>query len=211
MSAPDAVQGDKPLPDRCPYPRPFPEDFSECPAFQQQTFVAATTHEQPLGTHLTCAHLRVGERAHNRYYAQCALGTAAQRHAWVRRVGEERLDTMRRLSAEFERQYAGFAESVVAAKAAAIAAPDDAAAQAAFDKRLTTFDASLRQFLGDHAAEYEALGFPVASLEDLLDQVLAAWRSSPRLGSPGVDEEQLAKFAPDLRTFLGGSLAESRR
>lgn len=211
MSDPDAVQGDEALPDRCPYPRPFPADFSACAAFQPQPFVAATTHEQPLGTHLTCTHLRVGERAHNRYYAQCALGTAVQRRAWVERVGEQRLETMRRLSAEFEQRHAGFSESVIAAKAAAIAAPDDPAAQAAFDERLTTFDSSLRAFLHEHAGEYEALGFPVASLGELLEQALAAWRSSPRLGSPGIDEEQLAKFAPDLRTFLGGSLAESRR
>lgn len=211
MSDADAVQGDEALPDRCPYPRPFPEDFSACPAFQPQQFVAATTHEQPLGTHLTCTHLRVGEHAHNRYYAQCALGTPAGRRAWVQRVGEERLEAMRRLSAEFERRYAGVSESVIAAKAAAIAAPDDPAAQAAFDQRLSALDHSLREFLGQHAEEYEALGFPVASLGELLDQALRAWRNSPRLASPEIDEAQLEKFAPDLRTFLGGSLAESRR
>lgn len=211
MSDSDAVQDDDARADRCPYPRPFPEDFSECPAFQAQPFVAATTHEQPLGTHLTCTHLRVGERAHNRYYAQCALGTAAQRRAWVERVGEERLQTMRRLSAEFEQRYAGFSDSVIAAKAAAIAAPDDAAAQSAFNEQLAGFDRSLREFLSEHVEEYEALGFPVASLEELLDQAIAAWRTSPRLGSPEIAEDQLAKFAPDLRTFLGGSLAETRR
>lgn len=211
MSELDAVRGEEALPDRCPYPRPFAEGFSECPAFQPQPFVAATTHEQPLGTHISCTHLRVGEQAHNRFYGQCSLGTAADRRAWVRRVGEGRLETMRRLSAEFERSYAGFTESAIAAKAAAIAAPDDAAAHAAFDERLTALDEAIRGFLSDHAEEYEALGFPVESLQELLDYAITAWRASPRLASPEVDDEQLAKFAPDLRSFLGGSLAETRR
>lgn len=209
----DAAAGEREerLTDRCPYPRPFPAGFSDCPAFQPQQFVAATTHEQPLGTHLSCTHLRVGERGHHRYYAQCAIGTEAERRAWVGRVGERRLETMRRLSAEFEKRYAGYAEAAAAAKAAALASPDDPVAQRAFDEELRRVSGAATEFIAEHAPEYEALGFPVGSLTELLDKALAAWRESAHLATPEVDEEQLEKFAPDLRTFLGGSLAESRR
>jgi hypothetical protein len=210
MSQPTAAQP-APEHDRCPYPRPFPEGFSECPAFQPQQFVAATTHEQPLGTHLSCTHLRVGERAHNRFYAQCAIGTAADRRAWVQRIGEARVEMMRRLSVEFETKHPGLAEALAAAKAAALAAPDDPAARRALDDALGRVSAAAGDFVTGHAVEYEALGFPVASLMELLDQALTAWRESPRLGTPEIDAEQLAKFAPDLRTFLGGTLAGSRR
>ena len=208
VSAPGRADG--PPPDHCPYPRPFPEDFSACPTFQAQRFVAATTQEQPLGMHLSCVHLRVGEHAHNRFYAQCALGTAAERRAWLRQVGERRVATMRRLGIEFNELYGGQTEPLLAAKAAAISAPDDPRAADELERRLAEFSMVMDKFMSSESRTLEEIGFPVATLRVFIEDVLERWRESPRLGSPPISEEQLEGFPVELRTFLGGSPREQQ-
>ncbi len=47
--------------DVCPYRRPFPRGFSECPAFQPTAFLPRTSRETPLEERWTCSHLDVGE------------------------------------------------------------------------------------------------------------------------------------------------------
>lgn len=211
MSVSGSGQDSGPPPDNCPYPRPFPADFSACPTFQAQRFVAATTQEQPLGMHLSCVHLRVGEHAHNRFYAQCALGTAAGRRAWLRQVGERRIETMRRLGIEFTEMYGGQTEPLLAAKAAAISAPDDPNAAEELERRLAELSAAMDEFMATEAGALEEIGFPVATLRVFIDDVLERWRESPRLGSPPISEEQLEGFPPELRSFLGGSPREHQQ
>ena len=210
MSVSGTGQDSGPPPDNCPYPRPFPADFSACPTFQAQRFVAATTQEQPLGIHLSCVHLRVGEHAHNRFYAQCALGTAAERRAWLRQVGDRRVETMRRLGIEFNELYGGQTEPLLAAKAAAISAPDDPRAAEELERRLSELSAAMDEFMAAEARALEEIGFPVATLRIFIDEVLERWRESPRLGSPPISEEQLEGFPPELRSFLGGSPREQQ-
>lgn len=210
MSVSGTGQDSGPPPDNCPYPRPFPADFSSCPTFQAQRFVAATTQEQPLGIHLSCVHLRVGEHAHNRFYAQCALGTAAERRAWLRQVGDRRVETMRRLGIEFNELYGGQTEPLLAAKAAAISAPDDPRAAEELERRLAELSSAMDEFMAAEARALEEIGFPVATLRVFIDEVLERWRESPRLGSPPISEEQLEGFPPELRSFLGGSPREQQ-
>ena len=211
MSVSGSGQNGGPPPDNCPYPRPFPADFSACPTYQAQRFVAATTREQPLGMHLSCVHLRVGEHAHNRFYAQCALGTADGRRAWLRQVGDRRVETMRRLSIEFTEMYGGQTEPLLAAKAAAISAPDDPTAAEELERRLTELSTAVDEFLAAESRTLEEIGFPVAALRVFIDGVLERWRESPRLGSPPIAQEQLEGFPAELRSFLGGSPREQQQ
>lgn len=198
------------MPDRCPYTRPFPEGFDDCPTFQPQPFVAATTQEQPLGVHLSCVHLRVGELARNRFYAQCALGSAAERRAWLGRVGERRVAMMRQMQVDFAALYGDRTEELMAAKAATITRPGDRVAAETLDRILAEVTASLDDFMATHAADLEEVGFPVESLGALIDGVLERWRESPRIGSPPIEAAELAGFAPELRSFLGGSPREEQ-
>src|SRR5579859_5030870 len=211
MSVSDSGRDTGPPPDHCPFPRPFPADFSACPMYQEQRFVAATTREQPLGMHLSCVHLRVGEHAHNRFYAQCALGTAADRRAWLRQVGERRVETMRRLSVEFTELYGGQTEPLLAAKAAAISSPDDPQAAEELERRLADLSTAMDHFLETESGTLEEIGFPVATLRVFIDDVLERWRESPRLSSPPISEDQLEGFPPELRSFLGGSPREQQQ
>lgn len=211
MSPSGVGQPAGPMPDRCPYHRPFPEGFHDCPTFQRQQFVALTTQEQPLSVHISCVHLRVGEQARNRFYAQCALGTAVDREGWLRQVGERRVAMMRELQVEFAQMYGDVSlEELTAAKAAAIAAPDDAATAENLERLLAELSVAMRNFIESRAAMLEGAGFPVESLQALIDDILERWRVSPRVGTPPVDAEQLEPFAPELRPFLGGSMHEEQ-
>ena len=71
--------------DRCVYPRPFPEGFDDCPAFQATSFIAADSRNKPLGTWRTCRHLGTGKDLENRgrFYPRCALGDQRQRLQWL--------------------------------------------------------------------------------------------------------------------------------
>ena len=73
-------------PDACPYPKPFPRDFDDCPAFQPRPFMAIDMRYQPLPPSWTCRHLQVARRqeAPHGYYSVCAIGDATARGRWAR-------------------------------------------------------------------------------------------------------------------------------
>jgi hypothetical protein len=77
----------EPQSDRCVYPRPFPEQFAECPAYQAVSFIAFDTRNKPLGTWKTCRHLSTGNalESRGRFYPRCALGNREQRLQWLTR------------------------------------------------------------------------------------------------------------------------------
>ena len=64
--------------DSCPYQRPFPPDFRECPTFEGQTWLPFDSQFQLLKAQRTCRHLTVG-RQNGSFYGKCALGDAAER------------------------------------------------------------------------------------------------------------------------------------
>src|SRR3989442_13822965 len=43
--------------DECPYPKPFPPDFTDCPAYQATQMVTLDLSHRPLGSVMTCRHL----------------------------------------------------------------------------------------------------------------------------------------------------------
>ncbi|MDQ6709672.1 MAG: hypothetical protein M3Z11_03850 [Candidatus Dormibacteraeota bacterium] len=91
-------------PDACPYPKPFPADFDECPAFQPRQFIPLDTLYQPLQPVLTCRHLEIRSlTARHRWYGACALGDAAARRTWAEEVGTSRLARIRGFQAEMGR------------------------------------------------------------------------------------------------------------
>ncbi|MDQ6884596.1 MAG: hypothetical protein M3077_10245 [Candidatus Dormibacteraeota bacterium] len=91
-------------PDACPYPKPFPADFTDCPAFQPRQFIPLDTLYQPLQPVLTCRHLEVRSmNARHRWYGACALGDAVARRDWAEEVGTSRLALIRDFQAEMGR------------------------------------------------------------------------------------------------------------
>jgi hypothetical protein len=67
--------------DACPYPRPFPEDFTECAVYDGIPFEATNMLDQPMAAVRTCRHLVVGYSMDGieHRYGQCRLGNGAAR------------------------------------------------------------------------------------------------------------------------------------
>src|SRR5437879_9934409 len=88
--------------EECPYPKPFPPDFIECPAYQATQMVTLDLSHRPLGSVVTCRHLesRLIPNTNYRWYGACVLGDAEARHRWTNAVGVGRLHDISRLRQE---------------------------------------------------------------------------------------------------------------
>ena len=86
--------------DACPYARPFPAGFRECPAYQGQDFLPMTSFGEALTMSRSCAHLRSGEQDRGRFYGRCTIGTAEDRLRLVEATDRTRLERLRNLRHE---------------------------------------------------------------------------------------------------------------
>ena len=79
--------------DECQYPKPFPPEFTDCPAFQATQLVTLDLSHRPLGSVMTCRHLesRLIPTTNYRWYGACVLGDIEARLRWSRAVGVVRL------------------------------------------------------------------------------------------------------------------------
>ena len=70
--------------DRCPYHRPFPSGFSECPAYRPRRVATLDLNDQPTGSIWTCTNLTANLRQPEEigWYAACAIGRPADRERW---------------------------------------------------------------------------------------------------------------------------------
>jgi hypothetical protein len=73
--------------DRCRFGGDFDRATVDCPAFQRAQFIASTSYGKPLGTHVACAHLMVGELSTNQFYPRCSLGSDLERMRWLTTMG----------------------------------------------------------------------------------------------------------------------------
>jgi hypothetical protein len=73
--------------DECPWPRPFPEGFDQCPVFAPMPFRPVDSRDHPLEPVLTCRHLvsRPFDQPKAGWYGACDLGDAAARRAYLER------------------------------------------------------------------------------------------------------------------------------
>jgi len=88
--------------DECPYPKPFPPDFVDCPAYQATQMVTLDISHRPLGSVMTCRHLesRLMPNTNYRWYGACVLGDAEARRRWSNAVGVDRLHDISTLRQE---------------------------------------------------------------------------------------------------------------
>ena len=73
--------------DECPFPRPFPDEFRDCPTYQPRLIFPTDASSRPLNPVWTCAHLVAASRSRGGWYASCGLGDAAARRRWLELSG----------------------------------------------------------------------------------------------------------------------------
>jgi len=71
--------------DACPWPRPFPPGFDQCPAYLQTHFIPIDISNGPLPPVLSCHHLVTRALAHRKggWYAACEIGDELARRQWL--------------------------------------------------------------------------------------------------------------------------------
>jgi anti-anti-sigma regulatory factor len=185
--------------DRCPYARPFPEGFTDCPTYEAVTFIAADSNHQPLRPTITCRHLTMGnvERP-GRYYPRCALGSAADRLRWRTAVGASRLDEVRHLQEEFETATRQIRERLLHAKAALVGSHFARSARAELEDLSREFLDQVEQFLAERRERYDGIGMPADALFGLIQDWTRAWARSPEVALDGVSHDPLRAWSPSV-------------
>jgi DNA-binding CsgD family transcriptional regulator len=105
------IQARRPV-DECPYPKPFPDHFAECPAYEAGLVADLDQRYQPVGRIWGCLHLQGRLRAttEHRWYGACVLGDTAVRQRWAEQAGPDRLRAINQLLHEMARISGPFAQ-----------------------------------------------------------------------------------------------------
>jgi hypothetical protein len=192
---------------RCPYPKPFPDHFRDCPAYQPVRFIPLDTRYRPLRPVWSCAHLEVAY-AGEMPYTSCHLGTAADRVEWARQFQADRLERWRSISREFGDALKDAIAAVYTAKADQLEALGTAASREAEQtlrdavERFLALDFKL---MDERAAELEAIGFPVDAMKLVTrDAMNALTQRLTVYGTYAPPAELLAPFSEEIREFVRG-------
>jgi len=158
--------------DACPYPKPFPADFDDCPAFQPRQFIPLDTLYQPLQPVVTCRHLEIRAlNARHRWYGACALGDVEARQRWAKDVGSSRLARIRKLQAEMGRAIHSEMNRLWQVKGQQLQAYRANADAGALTHELQELSdraiAHLMSFIEGHAAAFAEVGMPQDALVQL--------------------------------------------
>src|SRR5438132_5288422 len=105
--------------DECPYPKPFPPGFAECPAFQATQMITLDISHRPLGAVWTCRHLesRLMPNTDYRWYGVCVIGDAEARRRWSQSVGPGRLHEISQLRQEVSALSGPYVQRLIELKA----------------------------------------------------------------------------------------------
>ena len=192
-------------PDRCIYPRPFAEDFADCPAYQATSFLATDSRNQPLGEWRTCRHLTAGNQLANRgrFYPRCALGSRPQRLQWVAQVTPARVDVVRALQEEFDGFSLPHRRQLSEARSRLHARSRSRAVEADVQQLIDGFLQAIDGFLNANEARFDDVGLPTQPLRQLIKEWLVAWVRTPEMATPRWTDAPPDVFASPARAFVG--------
>jgi hypothetical protein len=187
--------------DVCPHPRPFPPGFRDCPAYRSAKLVPFDSRYRPLKPERTCQHLEVGSaQAAGRYYARCAVGTAADRQRWADPVREALVAEAEALTAIVEARLGGLTEALWTAKARQLAAfesgssGDATAATAELEHVAQRLLIEMAGLLNSESARLERLDLPVATCMEMFREVFARWVPQRSAERPRIPDELVERF-----------------
>ncbi len=158
--------------DACPYQKPFPPDFDECPAFQPRQFIPLDTLYQPLQPVVTCRHLATRSlRLRHRWYGACGLGDAEARRRWALEVGTKRLAKISEIQAQMGRAIGGDMRQLWQLKGQQLQAFRAGSDAAALTRELRALSdravADLLRFLKAHTDSLAEVGMPMDTMVQL--------------------------------------------
>lgn len=191
-------------PDECPYPKPFPPQFTECPAYQASQMVTVDLLHRPLGPVWTCRHLvsRLIPDTDFHWYGACLVGDADARRRWSHAVGTQRLHDIGTLRQEVSELAGPFVQRLFELKHAPLDSanpPRPGQIEAVVDE----FVAEVGTLLNARQAQLDALHLPMAACLRLVQIALDRFLD---LGLTEADwevpDEVLVLFPDDLRSYF---------
>ena len=187
--------------DACPYPRPFPPGFHECPAYRSARLMPLDSRYRPLKPERTCQHLEVGAAtAAGRFYARCAVGTAADRQRWRDPDREQLLAESEALTAVIEERLGTRTEELWVLKARQLQAMEGAgtssAAEATWELEQATrrFMVDIEAVLRDEADRLDRLNLPLDTCMELFREIFLRWVPQRSAETPTIPDELVERF-----------------
>lgn len=202
------------LPDECPFHRPFPSDFDDCPAYLPTEYIGMNLQHQPLPPVWSCENLEVAQRADRAgaHYGRCRVGTAEQRLDWVRDVerrGRSGLLAMRR---EYHLEFHDLRLALWAAKGHTLHNPGDENARLQLEATAARFKLACDRFFRARAATLSEAGITVEAALVLIDGMIDRLVQSRSVQPAGdLTEAELSEFPDALRFFLNPGRGAGRR
>jgi hypothetical protein len=195
--------------DACPYVRPFPDGFGECPAYRRSSYLAMDMEYRPLATVNTCAHLEprsLGRREAG-FYPACLVGDAAARAAWAARMRSERLARIRELARVVGEATRDASREMWEAKADQLRAIGAGRSGRGQTRRVrqaaARYEAQARRVLARRARDLEELGIDQAAVAELFREAVFEWaQRTTSFESYRPSPEVLERFPEDVRAFL---------
>jgi hypothetical protein len=201
--------------DECPFRKPFPADFDDCPAFQPRQFIPLNTLFQPLEPVLTCRHLET--RALNephRWYAACSLGNTESRRQWARQVGVGRLERIRAVQRELGAAIAPFNQRLWALKGQQLRAFNDGKDAEPVTTELRQLASQVSEelgvFLRAHEQTFAEIDLPVEAALKIVQLAIGRFIETPLATevSLEVPDDVLRRFPEPVRTFFRPGVPE---
>jgi DNA-binding CsgD family transcriptional regulator len=205
--------------DECPYPKPFPPDFNECPAYQAIQMVTLDLSHRPLGAVMTCRHLesRLVPNTNYRWYGACVLGDAEARRRWSNAIGVDRLHDISALRQEVSALSLPYIQRLIELKNEP-AGPNPLAHARQIQGVVDDFMTKMTILLRERKAVLDQLHLPLDACIRLLGIAIDRFvRQGLTESEWQVPDEVLALFPDDVRTYfqpgrathpLGASVSE---
>lgn len=201
--------------DECPHPRPFPEAFAGCPAYEPAEVVSLDLSYRPLACFRTCRHLRrQPQSGSSAWYGACALGDETDRAEWARAAGPERLSRLERLREGLARALGPDLEQLVRLKRRQLAAFARGAPVEAETHLLQQGALRLLALVDEVLEEEQALlaeiQLPMEACRELMRHTIDSLVQSSTLDfQASVPETVIERLPADVRLLFQPSLART--
>lgn len=198
--------------DECPYEKPFPADFSVCPAYAPRTYIALDLQYRPLPPVWTCNRLKMRRGSSGGgFYACCSLGDEASRVAYAASLESDRVVFMKRIRAESVALSTPFLEELWRLKGRELVATrrGDREAAALSEMQLQEaaerFNQAVDAHFDSYAEDGAKVGIEVAALAEMSRSYVGYMiASGTTVNNWTVPEAVLARFPEDVGRLLKG-------
>lgn len=194
--------------DACPFARPFPAGFDQCPTFAHEPFLVRDSQHRELAVVGTCRHLtaRSLDGGLAGYYAACGIGDAAARERHAKEGERRRAAEVRKLGRDLGESTRELTRQLWEVKGEQLRARREGRRTESHTRRMQSLRAAYeehaRAFFIQRAARLRELDVPEEACVALVVGILDEWITTPSLeGAYAPSRDLLSRFPVRVRTL----------